>query len=276
MIKKLSQISNNEKNIFGNKAVNLSILQKNNFAVPRGICLSTQIKKLDKKIKSEILEKIKNLKFPLIVRSSSPSEDSSKKSFAGIFFSSSPIFEKQKIFAAIEKCWRAATDEKIKFYSRQKIKMSVILQEFIEPDFFGVAFSADPISGNSQKILTEICSGRGEKLVSGKITPEKILFDKKYFFKKKWPEIFTEKKEKKFRAKTDALFFWKFKKLKKNLARRSTSSGRKKMTKFGFCNRGRSRRFSKIKLTKFYKMIKKLIGKFLFRDIVNIRRNLRF
>ncbi|GEM_PF-2440368 len=57
--------------------------------------------------------------------------------------------------------------------------MAVIVQEQIEPEAAGVVFTLDPVTGSRSRIVIEACAGLGERLVSGRVTPERILLRKK-------------------------------------------------------------------------------------------------
>ena len=57
--------------------------------------------------------------------------------------------------------------------------MAVIVQELIDADTSGVIFTADPLTGRRESIVIEACFGLGETLVSGKVTPDRFVYDKK-------------------------------------------------------------------------------------------------
>ena len=57
--------------------------------------------------------------------------------------------------------------------------IAVVVQEMIKPDFAGVMFTVDPIY--KKDILVEATLGIGEKLVSGKVTPNSYFIGMKNF-----------------------------------------------------------------------------------------------
>ncbi|MBS3102681.1 hypothetical protein J4458_04525 [Candidatus Woesearchaeota archaeon] len=57
--------------------------------------------------------------------------------------------------------------------------IAVVVQEMIKPDFAGVMFTVDPIY--KKDILVEATLGIGEKLVSGKVTPNSYFIGRKNF-----------------------------------------------------------------------------------------------
>ena len=180
MIKNLKDIRKEEVSLFGGKATNLGFLIQNGFNVPNGFCISTQIKKVDKDTKNDIIKKYKELKSNVSVRSSATAEDAKNASFAGQFDTFLNIKDEKKLINSIEKCWKSIKSKRALSYLKDKniknVKMAVIVQEMINPDFAGVIFTLDPIS--EKNILIEFVEGLGDKLVSGKITPNSYLIDR--------------------------------------------------------------------------------------------------
>ena len=180
MIKSLSGIKQDEVPLFGGKATNLGFLMQNGFNVPDGFCISTKIKNLNAKIKNEIIKNFKKLNSNVAVRSSATAEDSEKSSFAGQFDTFLNIKDEKELFDSIKKCKNSVKSKRAIAYSKNKklknIKMAVIVQKMINPDFSGVIFIIDPV--NKKNILIEIVKGLGDKLVSGQVTPNSYFVDK--------------------------------------------------------------------------------------------------
>ena len=57
--------------------------------------------------------------------------------------------------------------------------MAVIVQSLIVADTSGVTFTADPVTGRRGSIVIEACFGLGEALVSGKVTPDRFVVNKR-------------------------------------------------------------------------------------------------
>lgn len=69
----------------------------------------------------------------------------------------------------------------------KNMKMAVIVQEMIEADLSGIAFSVNPLRGNDKEIVIEVAEGAGEKVVGEKLTLNAIFtigFMKKSFMTK--------------------------------------------------------------------------------------------
>src|SRR3989338_733601 len=182
MIKNLKYIKREEIKLFGGKATNLGFLMQNGFNVPEGFCISTKINKLTKDIQEKIIQKYKELDSPVSVRSSATAEDAKNASFAGQFETFLNIDSESALLNSINKCWKSSKSQRVVSYARKKgiknIKMAVIVQKMVNPDFAGVIFTIDPI--HNKDILIESVKGLGEKLVSGKVTPSSYIIDRKH------------------------------------------------------------------------------------------------
>ncbi|MDD9953374.1 MAG: hypothetical protein OXR66_03495 [Candidatus Woesearchaeota archaeon] len=183
MIKDLQDIQKGEVSLFGGKATNLGFLIQNNFNVPPGFCISTEITTLTDDVKQEILAKFKNLTGNVSVRSSATAEDAKNASFAGQFDTILNVTE-ENLFRAIEQCWQSTTSERAQAYNKENtpIHMAVIVQQMIPADYAGVCFTVDPVE--KKYVLIEIAEGLGEKLVSGEITPNSYFLSEKKVEKK--------------------------------------------------------------------------------------------
>jgi pyruvate,water dikinase len=111
--------------------------------------------------------------YGLAIRSSAASEDGIASSCAGqmqtILGVSGPI----ELADALKICLRSILDfQKQEAVSSAVPSGSIIIQRMLAPDFSGVAFSADPSSGDRTHALISSCSGLGQPLTAGEITPD--------------------------------------------------------------------------------------------------------
>ena len=131
---------------------------------------------------NEGVQKYKELNSPVSVRSSATSEDARNASFAGQFETFLNVNSENELLNSINKCWKSAKSRRVISYARKNriknIKMAVIVQKMINPDFAGVIFTVDPV--HNKDILIESVKGLGEKLVSGKVTPSSYIIDRKH------------------------------------------------------------------------------------------------
>jgi len=155
---------------FGNKADNLKTLSDAGFAVPKFYIIdSTFSKKIQSfKVKNALTEdfiswKSKNKVSSVAVRSSSTSEDSREHSFAGQFETVLDVNDQKEFISSLIKVF--ASKHKAG-YIKKSGQMNIVVQEFIEPDISGVAFTLNPATGASE-IIINFAAGRGTKVVEG-------------------------------------------------------------------------------------------------------------
>ena len=131
--------------------------------------------KLVKQLK-EILEDEAGNK-PLVVRSSSISEDSKKKSFAGLHESFVNIVGIDAIIHHLKLVWASLWSDKALLYKQElglnvnNSKMAVVIQELIEGEKSGVAFGLSPM--NQKYMIIESVYGLNQGLVDGEIAPDR-------------------------------------------------------------------------------------------------------
>ncbi len=119
------------------------------------------------------------------VRSSAHDEDSALHSFAGQLSSYLYIADLDNTVKSIKECWASAYSERSLHYrtinklDTLNIKVSVILQEMIDPDISGVFFTCNPINGKNDQIFINSVYGVGEGLVSGLLDADTYVLNKK-------------------------------------------------------------------------------------------------
>ncbi len=111
------------------------------------------------------------------VRSSSCAEDAHDFSMAGQFDTFLNV-ETGNVLHAVKKCWASRFRHSVTTYLEKRDaagvpSMGVIIQEQISPDFSGVLFTMDPVNRSTDYLVVEWVDGLGEKLVSGKVVPER-------------------------------------------------------------------------------------------------------
>lgn len=132
---------------------------------------------LPDEIKTEIREKI-DCEKKYAVRSSGIKEDLQGFSFAGQYDTFINVSGIENISSAIIKCYLSAYSQTVLSYlatngiSADEIGMAVIIQEMVDSDISGVAFTVNPTSGCDKEIFIEAAEGQGENLVSGKVSAE--------------------------------------------------------------------------------------------------------
>ena len=177
-----SQITKQDHPIVGGKASKLAELFNSGFNVPNGFVITTNASKITDELKQQITQTLSKFRAPFAVRSSATAEDLKTASFAGQYDTFLNV-KGEDIFEHIHKCQASLNTERAVFYRKQKgitsVKMAVIIQEMIQPDFAGVVFTIDPI--HNKHILVETAPGLGEAVVSGRITPNDYFVNRRNF-----------------------------------------------------------------------------------------------
>lgn len=109
----------------------------------------------------------------LAVRSSAVGEDAEGASFAGQFETvlGVPGSDPGAVAAAVRRVRESAASERVLAYagSAAPPRMAVILQALVDAGASGVAFSADPVTGDRGTSVVSAVRGLGEALVSGEV-----------------------------------------------------------------------------------------------------------
>ena len=119
------------------------------------------------------------------IRSSGLDEDGTEHSFAGQFESYLYRRGADAIVEAIGRCWASAFSERNVAY-RQAIgkpdsvpRMGVIIQQMIDSESAGVAFSRNPLApGDRDALIVESVWGQGEGIVSGKLDSDHFIVNR--------------------------------------------------------------------------------------------------
>ncbi len=132
-----------------------------------------------------ILKEFKKLKTQWVaVRSSATAEDSSVASWAGELDTFLYIDEKN-LMESVKKCWASLFTPRAIFYRfeknlhKVKVSVAVVVQEMINSEVSGVAFSVHPVTEDRNQMIIEAGYGLGEAIVSGTITPDSYVVHKK-------------------------------------------------------------------------------------------------
>ena len=112
----------------------------------------------------------------LAVRSSAVVEDSASRSYAGLFESVLGVpYEPgrtEALWQAIGSVWRSASAARTKVYGGRDegaTRMAVVIQEMVEPEASGVAFSVDPVTERDDVAVVSAVLGLGQGLLSGEL-----------------------------------------------------------------------------------------------------------
>jgi pyruvate,water dikinase len=143
---------------------------------------------LNEKQKQELDETLKLFQeshpgFLYAVRSSSPEEDLEGASFAGGYETSLGVTA-ESIEAAIRHSFTSSFDERVFLYKKEhgfrlnQPRIAVIVQQQINADSAGVAFSLNPLNNCYDEAVINANHGLGESIVAGNADPDVFVVDK--------------------------------------------------------------------------------------------------
>ncbi|MBD2233608.1 glycerol-3-phosphate acyltransferase [Phormidium tenue] len=156
---------------FGHKAATLGQLTAWGYPVPRGYVLPAGD---DPTALLAIAEPSPTQ--PLAVRSSAQDEDTGTASAAGVYQSFLNITSQEALAAAIVRVFSSYSAPQAKAYRQSKglpeQGLAVIVQQQVQGQFSGVAFSRDPIARCGDAVVIEALPGGADQVVGGQVTPE--------------------------------------------------------------------------------------------------------
>jgi len=133
----------------------------------------------------EITAEFKKLKAPFVaVRSSATAEDSSTASWAGELETYLNTTEKT-LLLNVKKCWSSLFTPRAIFYRHEKkllgtkVSVAVVIQQMVDSEISGIAFTVHPVTQDRNQMIIEAGYGLGEAIVSGSITPDSYVLDKR-------------------------------------------------------------------------------------------------
>ena len=165
----------------GTKAATLAFLASHGFAVPEGFVVTAAAcdrilatADFPHEVWAEVLLRLERLgDGPLAVRSSGLAEDLAGESYAGQYDTVLGVEGPDAVAEAIGRCLASATSERVRAYrgAEARAPMAVLVQRMVPADAAGVAFTANPVSGDTE-VLVSAVKGLGDRLVSGEATPD--------------------------------------------------------------------------------------------------------
>lgn len=167
----------------GGKATSLSLMIQNlKITVPSGYVITAEAFKngaLTEEALKELDELIAvlNRNKTYAVRSSAIGEDGGENSFAGQYETLTDVAA-DGIKDAVSYVAGSADSARVEEYkARNNLSgegIGVVIQEFVKPEFAGVIFTSDIITGKDDKIVGNYVKGEGEALVSGSSNAEEF------------------------------------------------------------------------------------------------------
>lgn len=176
----------------GGKGFNLLKLAKASYKVPRFVIIPSgflqeighysQPQKLFalETIINKIISELSVSRFA--VRSSVCAEDGTEYSFAGQFKTILNV-SADNLAEAVLEVHASASSQQTATYKHfagvNEIRSAVIIQQMVDADSAGVAFSINPLNGNKEEIVINAVKGSGESLVSGQANADTYIFNRR-------------------------------------------------------------------------------------------------
>jgi pyruvate,water dikinase len=119
------------------------------------------------------------------VRSSATAEDLADASFAGQQETFLNVRGASEVVKSTYRCWSSLFTPRSIFYRNEKgfaherVFISVGVQKMVNSKAAGVIFTINPVTGDASQIVIEGNYGLGEAVVSGSVTPDDFVVDKK-------------------------------------------------------------------------------------------------
>ena len=117
------------------------------------------------------------------VRSSGTGEDAGDTSFAGMNATFTNVAGDEDVLTSVVDCWASLYGARVISYRVTRSlddvpAMGVIVQEMVPSERSGVMFTADPSTGDVDKIVIDAAFGQGEVVVSGEVEPDTYILSK--------------------------------------------------------------------------------------------------
>lgn len=119
------------------------------------------------------------------VRSSATAEDLPDASFAGQQDTYLHVIGADSVVSHVRRCWASLWTARATYYRQRQgydhfqVALSAVVQKMVSSERSGVMFTANPISENRSQIMIEASWGLGEAVVSGMVTPDEYILDKR-------------------------------------------------------------------------------------------------
>ncbi len=118
------------------------------------------------------------------VRSSGTGEDAGDTSFAGMNATFTNVSGDADVLKSVVDCWASLYGSRVISYRFTRAitdvpAMGVIVQSMVASQRSGVMFTADPATGDTERIVIDAAFGQGEVVVSGEVECDTYLLSKK-------------------------------------------------------------------------------------------------
>ncbi|WP_315987649.1 PEP/pyruvate-binding domain-containing protein, partial [Actinomadura sp. HBU206391] len=168
----------------GGRAASLGGLRAAGFPVSNGfVILAGTLDRgmvggrLEDRLAATVLAAAGRLKGPLAVRSSGIEEDSEDASHAGQYESVLDVDAGEPLLVAVGECGTSGRSAHVRRYRETRglprhSRLAVLVQRMVPAEAAGVAFTANPVTGEREEVVVSAVRGLGGRLVSGAACPD--------------------------------------------------------------------------------------------------------
>lgn len=176
VVVRLDQLEDGHGGQAGAKAANLADLMRQGLPVPEGFVV------IGNAPSRAIVEAARMLgDVPLAVRSSAVAEDLADASFAGQYETFLDVRGGPELLEAVGRCRESAHSARVDGYRKARAgaaddRIAVLVQRMLAPESAGVAFTASPVTGAREVVITAV-RGLGEQVVAGEAVGDEWVVD---------------------------------------------------------------------------------------------------
>ncbi len=157
---------------FGHKASTLALLRREGFPVPPGFVIPVGAVPSHRDVESALACLGPG---PVAVRSSGTVEDGEQATWAGQYDTFLNVDGVDDVLQAIDACQASGRSRRARDYAQLHGgggDVAVLVQRMVPATTAGVAFTANPITGDLNEILISAAVGLGNRLVSGEVVAD--------------------------------------------------------------------------------------------------------
>lgn len=162
--------------VAGQKAATLARLRGDGFAVPDGFVVPAHA--CDDLDHAGVISAMRDAlgstdDSAMAVRSSAVAEDLDDASYAGLYETVLEVEGADAVLEAVRRCVASSEADRVASYASGPTgPMAVLVQRMVDAEAAGVAFSADPVTGERDIVVVSAVRGLGNRLVDGSAVPD--------------------------------------------------------------------------------------------------------
>ena len=166
---------------YGGKATELAAAMDAGLPVPAGIAIPWAVLEALSETgqhRSRLIDRLRAMEGPYVVRSSGVEEDGAAASFAGQHDSVINVLDAAGVIDALQQVHASARSEVVSEY-RERMgiegppRMGAVIQTLVDADTAGVLFTRNPVDGNNERVV-EAAWGLCQSVVEGMVTPDNV------------------------------------------------------------------------------------------------------